>query len=279
MEENRNYWKEEEELLLRDWADKAQCYELLHSKSHAAYKKKHTYFVIPVIIISTITGTANFAQDKVAEEYRNIFVMVTGGLNIAAAIITTIAQFLKISELNESHRVASYSWGKFFRNIKTELAKHPQDRMNPADMLKLCKEEYDRLIEISPLVPKNIIKTFNNKFMDDNNIAKPEICDIITPTNIYNISKEERLEMAKLYNPPKLEPITETNEENSEQAVVPEIDPMIEKFRQTFFQLNNRNPTEDEIRGSLGNLFEKETDEQTETKIAVNEEEKGTSFV
>lgn len=278
MEENRNYWKEEEELLLRDWADKAQCYELLHSKSHAVYKKKHTYFVIPVIIISTITGTANFAQDKIAEQYRNIFVMVTGGLNIMAAIITTIAQFLKISELNESHRVASYSWGKFFRNIKTELAKHPQDRMNPTDMLKICKEEYDRLIEISPLVPKHIVKIFNSKFMGDNNISKPEICDIITPTNIYNITKEERLEMAKLYNPPKLEPIVETNEETVE-APIPEVDPMIEKFRQTFFQLNNRDPTEEEIRGSLGNLFEKETEEKSETKIAVNEDEKGTSFV
>lgn len=278
MEENRNYWKEEEELLLRDWADKAQCYELLHSKSHSVYKKKHTYFVIPVIIISTITGTANFAQDKIAEEYRNIFVMVTGGLNIMAAIITTIAQFLKISELNESHRVASYSWGKFFRNIKTELAKHPQDRMNPADMLKLCKEEYDRLIEISPLVPKHIVKKFNSKFMGDSTISKPEICDIITPTNIYNISKEERFEMAKLYNPPKLEPITETNEETIESSI-PEVDPMIEKFRQTFFQLNNRNPTEEEIRGSLGNLFEKETEGKSDTKIEVNEEEKGTSFV
>lgn len=275
MEENRNYWKEEEELLLRDWADKAQCYELLHSKSHAVYKKKHTYFVIPVIIISTITGTANFAQDKVAEEYRNIFVMVTGGLNITAAIITTIAQFLKISELNESHRVASYSWGKFFRNIKTELAKHPQDRMNPTDMLKICKEEYDRLIEISPLVPKNIIKKFNNKFVDDSTISKPEICDIITPTNIYNMTREERLEMAKLYNPPKLEPITETNEEIvvEPEPEKPEIDPMIDKFKQTFFQLNNRDPTEDEIKVSLGNLYEKETEEEND------EPEKGTSFV
>ena len=91
--------------------------------------------------------------------------------------------------------------------------------MNPADMLKLCKEEYDRLIEIFPLVPKHIIKNFNSKFIDDNTIAKPEICDIITPTNIYNITKEERLEMAKLYNPPKLEPITETTEENAEPSI------------------------------------------------------------
>ena len=33
MDEKRNYWKEEEELLLKEWADKAQCYELLHHKA------------------------------------------------------------------------------------------------------------------------------------------------------------------------------------------------------------------------------------------------------
>ena len=54
MEEKRNYWKEEEENLLKEWADKAQCYELLHAKSHAVYKTRHTWFVIPVIIISTV---------------------------------------------------------------------------------------------------------------------------------------------------------------------------------------------------------------------------------
>jgi hypothetical protein len=119
-------------------------------------------FVIPVIIISTLTGTANFAQDKITDQgKRNIFVMVTGGLNIFAAIVTTIGQFLKVSEMNEGHRVASYSWGKYYRHIKTELAKHPLDRINPADMISMAKEEYDRLLELSPMIPKKIIQEFN----------------------------------------------------------------------------------------------------------------------
>ena len=51
---SREYWKEEEENILRELADKAQCYELMHSKSHDIYAYKNTLFVIPVIIISTI---------------------------------------------------------------------------------------------------------------------------------------------------------------------------------------------------------------------------------
>ena len=237
MEEKRSYWKEEEELLLKDWADKAQCYELLHNKSHLIYKKKHTGFVIPVIIISTITGTANFAQDKIDENYRHFFVMSIGTLNIIAAIITTVGQFLKLSELTEAHRVASYSWGKFYRTLKTELAKHPLDRIQSIDMLKIAKEEYDHLIEISPAIPKNIINNFKSKFKN-NNISKPEICDVINTTNIYNITKEERDKMAQnIYN---------TNNH------------LTEKFKESFFKINNRYPTDDEINLTLENIYNNE---------------------
>jgi hypothetical protein len=269
MEEKRNYWKEEEEILLKDWADKAQCYELLHSKSHAIYKKKHAYFVIPVIIISTLTGTANFAQDKVAESKRNIFVMITGGFNIAAAIISTIGQFLKISEMNEGHRVASYSWGKFYRNIRTELAKHPLDRTNPSDMLSMAKEEYDRLLELSPMIPKKIIKEFNTIFLKNNDIAKPEICDVITPTVIFTMTKDERLEMIKMINPPA--PIIESEIDNEQEEELVDIEleepeivnPMIEKFKKSYFKINARYPNEDEIKlwsESLGNIYHDEVD-------------------
>jgi hypothetical protein len=44
----------------------------------------------------------------------------------------------------------------------------------------------------------------------------------------------------------------------------------------SFFQLNNRDPTEEEIKASLGNLYEK--DEQEQVNVVI-EEEKGTSFV
>lgn len=253
MEEKRNYWKEEEENLLKDWADKAQCYELLHSKSHAVYKKRHAYFVIPVIIISTLTGTANFAQDKVAESKRNIFVMITGGFNIAAAIISTVGQFLKISEMNEGHRVASYSWGKFYRNIRTELAKHPLDRINPTDMLSMAKEEYDRLLELSPMIPKKIIKEFNTMFLKNTDIAKPEICDVIIPTIIYNMTQDERLEMIKKMNPviietEEIEGNDEINMDKLDTDKEPEIiNPMIEKFKKSYFKINGRYPNDEEL--------------------------------
>ena len=258
---NRNYWKSEEENILREWADKAQCYELMHAKSHAIYNKRNTLFVIPVIIISTLTGTANFAQDRVPSQYLNLFVMLVGGFNILAGIITTISQYLKIAELNESYRVGALQWGKFYRNIKMELIKHPLDRMDAGTMLSMCKEEFDRLLEIYPDIPKKVIDEFKVQFKDDTEIAKPEICDVIEPTLIYPMSPEERKEMIKLIieGPPK--PERDIESENTsieimqEHELDPEISIKIEKFKQTFYKINGRYPTDNEIQNIMGNFL------------------------
>jgi hypothetical protein len=49
-------------------------------------------------------------------------------VNILASIITTIQQFLKITELNEGYRVSSIVWDKFYHKIKVELSKHHDER-------------------------------------------------------------------------------------------------------------------------------------------------------
>ena len=136
------------------------CYRWLHNSAHIDYQCYNTWFTIPVIIISTITGTANFAQERFPENQR-VFVQVgIGTFNIIAAILSTIQQFLKISELNEAHRVSSLLWGKFYRDIKVEMAKCPDERKTPSLMLKHCKNEYDRLMEVSPIIPQFTINNF-----------------------------------------------------------------------------------------------------------------------
>ena len=195
-------WTPDHEGILVEWADKAMCYRWLHSKAHQQYARNNMWFTIPVIIMSTITGTANFAQEKLPEEQRGLFGMAVGSVNIFAGILTTIAQFLKISELNEAHRVASIAWDKFYRNTKVELAKSPAERLPVLQMLKHSKEEFDRLMETSPTISDDIINAFKTTFSDGLSkingkieehelskrqkaylqLKKPEICDTIEST-------------------------------------------------------------------------------------------------
>lgn len=184
IEKKIDIWKPEHNIILSEWADKAMCYRWLHFRSHIRYNTLNIGMTIPVIIISTLTGTANFAIDKFNTNYASAII---GCFNILAGIISTIQHFLKVSELNESHKVASVSWDKFYRNIKIELTKCPEDRLSVHHMLKIYKEEYDRLMETSPTINDAIIHEFHNTFKNTTNfvkVKKPEICDELVPTNL-----------------------------------------------------------------------------------------------
>ena len=233
-------WSNEHEVILVDWADKAMCYKWLHAKANSKYSRHSKYFTIPVIIISTLTGTANFAQDRVPEDYLNLFVMVIGTLNILAGIISTIQQFLKINELKESHRISSISWDKFYRNIKVELAKKPEERIPIEQMLKMCKEEYDRLIETSPKIETIIIEKFKKTFKGTpqyDKIKKPEICDELITTDLFRFIPDNKARKIK--------------DAVKKGAVVINKQKLIYDFITQFEETHHRPPLLDELREQI----------------------------
>lgn len=154
-------WKDNTEKIFKKWSDHATCYAWMHDRSYKKYNCHYTWFTVPVIILSTITGTANFAHQRY-KEYEDIITMVIGAMNILAAIITTVGQFCKVATKVEGHRIAGICWDKFGRNIRVELAKNRNERISAGDFMKTCKEEYNRLIEISPDIPRDIIRTFRS---------------------------------------------------------------------------------------------------------------------
>lgn len=251
IEQAKIEWSPEHEQILIEWADKAMCYRWLHSKANLMYGKLNAWYTIPVIIISTLTGTANFAQQRVPVSYQSLFIMAAGGFNILAGIITTIQQFLKITQLNEAHRVSTIAWDKFYRNIKIELAKHPIERIDPKHMLKMSKEEFDRLIETSPSIPDKIIEEFKNKFEQQvlfDKIIKPEICDILIPTSEYRNPWYTEENQNKVINDAINNQLIKKNKTKKQN----ELDKKrITEFIILFNNLNNREPMETEIIDNL----------------------------
>jgi hypothetical protein len=259
---NETGWTPEYEEILIEWADKAMCYRWLHSKSNEMYSYLNAWYTIPVIIISTLTGTANFAQQRVPLKYQAFFMMVVGGFNLLGGIITTIQQFLKVTQLNEAHRVSCIAWDKFYRNIKIELVKHPSERTDVKQMVKMSKEEFDRLMETSPNIPEKIINEFKKKFNNHEGyekIIKPEICDIMIPTENYrnlwfNEENSEKLEIETMKQQlAKNNKIKKLNEKNTL---------IVKDFIDSFIFLNNREPMENEIFDNLKDKMDDKTIKQ-----------------
>ena len=186
-------WTLEQEELLAEWAEKASCYRWLHHHSEKRYRCRNFGFTIPVIILSTLTGTANFAMDSfVPQEQKKMAMGIVGGFNILAGIMSTLQNFLRYAELMEGHRSSSVSWSKFSRNIAVELALDEKRRKPAGDFLKICRAEFDRLIEQSPSIDDKIIISFDNVFKE-NDIIRPEVCNGLKKCKIYKPSKEDKL--------------------------------------------------------------------------------------
>jgi hypothetical protein len=157
-----NYtWKKEQENILKKWADKSLCFKIMHERAYKKYWCLNAWFNIPVIIISTITGTGNFASGSFGP-YGEFIIFILGSFNIFAGILATIATYTAVAQKLEAHRFSSISWDKFARRIQIELAKPRADRVEAKDFIKSCTEDYDRLIEISPILPNDIIRWFTN---------------------------------------------------------------------------------------------------------------------
>jgi len=184
-------WSDEIEELLSEWGEVAMCYAYLHNFGQRKYKKKYHHLQIPIIILSTLTGTANFATESyVPEGFKQGFSAGVGSLNLFCGILGTLLSFLRYSEIYEGHRISALAWSKLSRNIEIELSLQDIKRKPCRDFLKICRAEYDNLLESSPNIDLDIIKDFNRKFNDDYpDVRKPVICNGLKEIKAYKVDE------------------------------------------------------------------------------------------
>jgi hypothetical protein len=172
-------WNEYHENVLRQWGEASACYRYMHHRGFLLYKRLSLRFNLPVIVLSTVTGTANFAQTSFPAGMRSTVPSIIGGMNLIAGLIATIMQFLKINELRENHRTAALAHGALSRNIRLQLSLPREERKKEGlKFVEECKAEYDRLIEQSPPIPKNILISFEKEYPIDGVFTKPEILTV-----------------------------------------------------------------------------------------------------
>ena len=254
-------WEPHHETIFVDWADKASCYKWLHNKSYLKYHMKRNMFTIPVIIMSTLTGTANFALERVPVEYQDTCSVIIGSVNILAGIITTIGQFLKLNELTESHRTASVAWDKFHRSMRIELIKAPEERPDVNYFMKTSRDEFDRLMETCPEIDKGIVEMFRKQLttgIDKNDIIrknknfnkliKPELFNEINSLQDSVYKRSEKLSEIDVNEKVRIEKLLFEKEEYKNKSRI------ILSFIDTFKAKYGREPSDDELYSNLKDL-------------------------
>jgi hypothetical protein len=194
-----NGWTKELEVLFAEWTDKAACYRWMHDRTARQCHSNDQRLMLPIIILSTVGGAANFAMSSISQDRttQNYIQLGLGGISIFTGILTTIANRLGYASSAEAHRGASVQWGKFNRLIIIELSLHPDERMEAFAFLKMFRIELDRLIEQSPSIPDNIIQSFIYEFKEMTDIKRPDITGNIEHTKVFSDSNTRLKKIAE----------------------------------------------------------------------------------
>lgn len=154
-------WNGRHEIILKIWGEEAACWKKMHEMAHSKYEFLNMKLTLPVIIMSTLTGTANFAMSSFSEPWKSHVSIIIGSVNLLAGMVTTISQYLRVNESSEGHRVAALAYGKLTRIVTSELTLAPDERSSDGlSLVRKCRAEMDRLEEQGPDVSDDIIDKF-----------------------------------------------------------------------------------------------------------------------
>ena len=177
-------WHESYELIFSELCDEAQIRGYLHKKAYEYFYKKNLWFQIPIMMFSAISGSGNFISNSFPEQQKYI-ILAVGALSIITGIISSIFQYMKVSELSEGHRLSYLSWEKFYTNVKFQLRRKDDDRDNIVEFINMIIPEYQRLIEISPDIPSHITSIIKKKKKELDWIHLPFIISDFDKTTPY----------------------------------------------------------------------------------------------
>jgi len=180
-------WTPEQETILKTFAEKSSCYRYLNYDSYIYYKTIDHRFSLPIIILSTLAGSASLGSNNLPE-WATMITLASAVVNIITGIMGTLQRFLNTSELTAQHFTSSVEFGRLSRDITVVLTLPREDRnVDGNKFLETCANEYNRLVDQSAAPPKFILKKFETKFKKTV-IAKPDLVEL-SPVNVNTSSK------------------------------------------------------------------------------------------
>ena len=188
-------WSPVLEAYFAETGEKAAGRAWLHAKAETLYGRRRTFIDLPVAIGSgaiaflNAGSTSLFEDAKIASIYLGIASFIVGTMN-------SVGSYFGWAKRSEGHRIAALSYAKLHRFLRVELGLPRSERMRPGDLLKMIKQEIDRLAETSPPIPEGIKKEFKAKF-HKSSVAMPEETNGLDKVVVFDRDSNESFALAR----------------------------------------------------------------------------------
>ena len=178
-------WNSQIERIIAEQGERALCYCWLHNNSEKLYSAYYNYIALPTIILSTVAGTASIGSQTLFDDPVISSVSI-GTISLVVGVLNTVSTHFGWAKRSEAHRQTGVAYSKIHRFILVELSLPRSERMQAGDMLKIVREQIDRLQETSPQIPDSVILKFKRTFGETTpDLSKPEITNGLDPIIVY----------------------------------------------------------------------------------------------
>lgn len=184
-EEHPIEWSSQLEDIIAKEGERCSGLAWLHTKAEIETSTYNSYVQVPVIILSTLAGTASVGSATLFGSSTTVSGIAIGLVSIGVGILNTLGGFFAFAKRSESHRIAHLNYSKIASKIAIELSLPRRERMKAEILLTYLRETMERLAETTPNCPVNIITQFNDKYKNEKQIALPVEVNGIHKIEIY----------------------------------------------------------------------------------------------
>jgi hypothetical protein len=165
--------------------EKANGLAIMHKKAESIFTRRKTYIDLPVIVGSGAVAFLNAGSSSLFAGNQQLAATALGVGSLVIGILNTVGTYFGWAKRSEGHRMSSIHYAKLYRFINVEMRLPREQRMQPGDFLKYVKDQYDRLAELSPLLPTSITTAFAKQMEKYKDISKPEETNGLNKISIF----------------------------------------------------------------------------------------------
>jgi aspartate carbamoyltransferase regulatory subunit len=172
--ENKISWNDSLESLVAEEAEKCAGLSWLHTECERYFSVHTNCIALPVIILSTVNGFLSGSSQTIFTNAQ-VSSIALGVVSLFTGVLSTLGSYFAWAKRTEAHRISAIQYQKISKFLTIELTLPKSERIAAKDILKITREQIERLMEISPAVPESIIAKYKLRFKDTNDVAHPEV--------------------------------------------------------------------------------------------------------
>jgi hypothetical protein len=167
-------WNDSLETLVAEEAERCGGLSWLHIECEKYFSIHTNCIALPVIILSTVNGFLSGSSQTI---FTNVQVssIALGIVSLFTGVLSTLGSYFSWAKRTEAHRISAIQYQKISKFLTIELTLPKGERVAAKDILKITREQIERLMEISPAIPENILKKYRDRFKDITDVAHPEV--------------------------------------------------------------------------------------------------------